>query len=184
MRAGITIGPRSRFIPANPSVAWTVRRRSQHPKDRLQFFFSFELSYLRVPTKPRLGGLPKISDRLSQKPLATRTFIVQNNRVWSLVTRRATALNRADFGRLSRVGGNGLRIANSSRGTRPGKTTSASRVHATSFLAAKFEIGNDKSACSRYSGIWRCNVLPGSKILAKRPGRVRARTELLRGSMR
>jgi hypothetical protein len=34
-------------------------------------------------TKPRLGGLPKINDRLSQKPLATRTFIVQNSRVWS-----------------------------------------------------------------------------------------------------
>ena len=57
----------SRFIPANPSVGLPVRRKSQHPKDRLQFFFSFEMSYLRAPMKPRLGGLPKTSDRLSQK---------------------------------------------------------------------------------------------------------------------
>jgi hypothetical protein len=75
---------------------------SQHPKDRLQFFFSFELSYLKMPMKPRLGGLPKINDRLTQKPLATRTFIVQNSLARSSITRRATALDRADFGRLSR----------------------------------------------------------------------------------
>jgi len=41
------------------------------------------LSYLKMPMKPRLGGLPKINDRLSQKPLATRSFIVQNSVAWS-----------------------------------------------------------------------------------------------------
>lgn len=76
-----------------------VARRSQHPKDRLQFFFSFELSYLKMPMEPRLG-LTKINDRLPQKPLATRTFIVQNSLAWSLVTRLATALDRAEISRL------------------------------------------------------------------------------------
>jgi hypothetical protein len=74
--------------------------------DRLQFLFSFELSYLRVLTKPRLGGPWKIGDQLSQKPLAARALIVQNGRVWFLVTCRATALDRAEIGRFSRVMGN------------------------------------------------------------------------------
>jgi hypothetical protein len=63
--------------------------------DLPSFFFSFELSYLRVPEKPRLGGTPEADDQSSQKPLADHTFIVQNGPAWSLVTRRATASNRA-----------------------------------------------------------------------------------------
>jgi hypothetical protein len=55
--------------------------------------------------KPWPGGLSKITDRLSQKPSATRTFIVQNSRARSLLTRLAVALDRADLSRLSRVGG-------------------------------------------------------------------------------
>jgi len=38
--------------------------------DRLHFFFSFELSYLRTPKKPRLAGHPEDATQLAQKPLA------------------------------------------------------------------------------------------------------------------
>ena len=34
------------------------------------FFFSFELSYLRVSQKPRLAGASEAGDQLQQKPLA------------------------------------------------------------------------------------------------------------------
>ena len=37
---------------------------SQHPMDTLQFFFSFELSYLNVRKKPRPGSLRTIGDQL------------------------------------------------------------------------------------------------------------------------
>jgi 2-hydroxychromene-2-carboxylate isomerase len=47
------------------------------------FFFSFELSYLRAPKKPRLAGVPEVGAQLSLKPLALRTFIVQNGAAWS-----------------------------------------------------------------------------------------------------
>jgi hypothetical protein len=49
----------------------------------LCFFFSFELSYLRAPTNPRLAGAPEVGTQLSQEPLAVRTFIVQNGPAWS-----------------------------------------------------------------------------------------------------
>ena len=61
----------------------SARRIAQCPMDRLLFFFSFELSYLTVPKKPRLGGTSEVDDRLSQEPLAVRTFIVQNGPAWS-----------------------------------------------------------------------------------------------------
>jgi hypothetical protein len=51
--------------------------------DRLHFFFSFELSYFRVPKKPRLAGHPEDVTQLAQKPLAVPTFIVQNGPAWS-----------------------------------------------------------------------------------------------------
>jgi len=60
-----------------------MRRSAQCLVDRLYFFFSFELSYLRVPKKPRLGGAPEIGNQWSQKPLAVRTFLVQNGPSWS-----------------------------------------------------------------------------------------------------
>ena len=47
------------------------------------FFFSFELSYLRAPKKPRLAGVPEVGAQLSQNTLAVRTFIVQNGPAWS-----------------------------------------------------------------------------------------------------
>lgn len=78
-----------------------MRRSAQCPVDRLHFFFSFELSHLRVPKKPRLGGALEIGNQLSQKPLAVSTFIVQNGPSWSRVTRRATASDRAEISRLS-----------------------------------------------------------------------------------
>jgi hypothetical protein len=68
----------SPFIPANPSMRSSIRRGAHCPMDRRPFFFSSEFSYLRVPKKPRLGGLRRFGDQLSQKSLATRTFIVQN----------------------------------------------------------------------------------------------------------
>ena len=71
--------------------------------DRLSFFFSFGFSYLRVPGKPRLGRPRSFGDQLSQKPLARRTFIVQNGPARSCVTRRATASDRAEITRLSPV---------------------------------------------------------------------------------
>ena len=73
--------------------------------DRLHFFFSFDLSYLRTPKKPRLAGHPEVATQLAQKPLAVLTLIVQNGPAWSSATRRATALNRADISRLSPVVG-------------------------------------------------------------------------------
>jgi hypothetical protein len=45
----------SPFIPANRSMRPSFRSNAQCPVDRLHFFFSFDLSYLRVPRKPRLG---------------------------------------------------------------------------------------------------------------------------------
>ena len=44
------------------------------------FFFSFEISYQREPLKPRLGGLPRLVTRFSQKPLAVPAFTVHNGR--------------------------------------------------------------------------------------------------------
>jgi hypothetical protein len=41
-------------------------------------FFSVELSYLKVPGKRRLGRPRRSSDQLTQKSLASPTFIVQN----------------------------------------------------------------------------------------------------------
>ncbi len=51
--------------------------------DRLHFFFSFELSYLGAPKKPRLAGDLEGATRLAQEPLAVTTLIVQNGRAWS-----------------------------------------------------------------------------------------------------
>jgi len=67
--------------------------------DKRHFFFSVELSYLRVPRKRRLGRPRRFSDQLSQKSLASRTFIVQNGPAGSCATRRASALNWAKIGR-------------------------------------------------------------------------------------
>jgi hypothetical protein len=69
------------------------------------FFFSFEFPYLRVPTKPLLGGPRKFGDQLSQKSLASRTFIVQNGPAWSRVTRCGIASDWAQIGRLSQLRG-------------------------------------------------------------------------------
>ena len=56
-------------------------------------------------SKCRLGGPRGFREQLSQKSLASRIFIVQNGPAWSWVRRPATALNRAEFGQLSRLGG-------------------------------------------------------------------------------
>src|ERR1017187_3486793 len=45
----------------------------------LHFFFSFELSYLKAPRKPRLD----VARWPARKPLAVRSFIVQNGPAWS-----------------------------------------------------------------------------------------------------
>jgi hypothetical protein len=44
----------------------------------LHFFFSFELSYLKAPRKPRLD----VARWPARKPLAVRSFIVQNGGAW------------------------------------------------------------------------------------------------------
>ena len=66
---------------------------------------------MRVPRKRRLGRPRRFSDQLSQKSLASRTFIVQNGPAWSWVTRRPTALNRAKIGRYSPVLGTCARVS-------------------------------------------------------------------------
>ena len=58
---------------------------------------------MRAPDKPPLAEVPEVVSQLAQKPLAVRSFIVQNGPAWSSVTRRATALDRAQIGRLSRI---------------------------------------------------------------------------------
>ena len=70
--------------------------------DRLHFFFSFELSYLKSASESASGGAPEVCDQMQEKPLAVPTFIVQNGRAWSRVTRRATASDPAEIGRISR----------------------------------------------------------------------------------
>ena len=45
----------------------------------LHFFFSFELYYLKAPRKPRLD----VARWPARKPLAVRSFIVQNGSAWS-----------------------------------------------------------------------------------------------------
>ena len=60
-----------------------ARRSTPCPMDRHPFFFSIEFSYLRVPKKPRLAGAPEGWHRVVTKPLAVRTFIVQNGPAWS-----------------------------------------------------------------------------------------------------
>ena len=54
---------------------------TQCPMYGLSFFFSFELSYQRVPLKPPLGGAPDVGDRLPPKPLAVPALIAE----WSCV---------------------------------------------------------------------------------------------------
>src|SRR5450759_1410385 len=81
----------------------SVRQSAQRPMDRLQFFFSFELSYFRAPKKPRLAGHPEGATQLAREPLAVPTFIVQNGPAWSSAARSAKAFNRADISRLSPV---------------------------------------------------------------------------------
>src|ERR1035437_124809 len=90
---------RSRFIPANPQggspldEALTVRWLGLH------FFFSFDLSYLKAVGKP-VWPEP---GRLAQKPLAVRTFMVQNGPAGSWASHRARASNRVVIGRYSRL---------------------------------------------------------------------------------
>ena len=45
-------------------------------------FLLYEFSDSRVLNKPRREA-PKVGDQVSQKSLASRTFIVQNGRTWS-----------------------------------------------------------------------------------------------------
>src|ERR1035438_7381127 len=73
----------SPFIPANPSMRSSVGRSPQCSMDRLHFFFSFELSYLRVLQKAQSGRSLEVGTQLAQKPLAVRSFIVQNGPSWS-----------------------------------------------------------------------------------------------------
>jgi hypothetical protein len=51
--------------------------------DRLHFFFSFELSYLRMSQKPRPAALRGLVVTSRQALHATLAFTVQNGRVWS-----------------------------------------------------------------------------------------------------
>jgi hypothetical protein len=48
--------------------------------DRLHFFFSFELPYLRYPRNRRQAGSEGCSQLLTKISLASPTFIVQNDR--------------------------------------------------------------------------------------------------------
>ena len=74
-----------RRLSFGANVPWgaSVRQSTQCPMDRLSFFFSFELSYQRVPLKPPLGGAPEVGDQLPLKPLAVPALIVQNGRAFS-----------------------------------------------------------------------------------------------------
>jgi len=74
----------SRFKPANLSLRSSVGRSTQGPMDRPSF-----LLFVRAvlpespPPEARLGGLPRLVVRCSQKPLAVPAFTVQNGRAWS-----------------------------------------------------------------------------------------------------
>ena len=82
------VPPGSPFIPANPQMRSSVRRRAQSPMDRLPFFFSFE-SVLPEERPGRLSGRRRRRlTRLPQKPLDLRSNIVQNGPAWSCVTPR------------------------------------------------------------------------------------------------
>jgi hypothetical protein len=72
--------PGSRFIPANPSMGSSVRRRTLRPVDRPSF-----LLFVRVvlPESGQEGQSGRSPGDWVQKPLAVRTFIVQNGPAWS-----------------------------------------------------------------------------------------------------
>ena len=75
--------PSGRRLPANVPWKASVRQSSQCSMNWLSSFFSFELSYQRVPLRRRLGGVPEAGDQLPPKPLAVPAFIVQNGRALS-----------------------------------------------------------------------------------------------------
>ena len=79
----------------------SVRSSAQSRTDGLHFFFSFALSYLKSASEPASGAGPSVSAQMQEKLLAVPTLIVQNDRVWSRVTRRANASDRAEIGRIS-----------------------------------------------------------------------------------
>ena len=70
--------------------------------DRPSFLF-FVRAVLpdRVP-KPRLDGLSRLGGQVSQRPLAVPAFTVQNGHGGLEWTRRATTMDRAEIGRISR----------------------------------------------------------------------------------
>ena len=80
-------------------VRFAVRRSAPGPMDRRHFFFSVELSYGRVLRKRRLGRPRRFRDPLSQKSLASRSFIVQNGPAWSRAMPHASTLNWVKIGR-------------------------------------------------------------------------------------
>jgi len=96
---------RSPFIPANPSVRWAVERSARCPLVRLHFFFSFEFVLLETGQEASSGRSRKGGSQLAQKLLAVPSFVVQNGPAWSRSTRRATASDRAQISRLSRIRG-------------------------------------------------------------------------------
>jgi hypothetical protein len=71
--------------------------------DRRHFFFSVEPSYSRMLGKRRVGRPRRFRDPLSQKSLASRSFIVQNGPAWSQATPHASTLNWVRIGRCSRL---------------------------------------------------------------------------------
>jgi hypothetical protein len=91
-----------RFNPANLSWRPSVGRSTQGPMDRPAFLL-FVRAVLpeRVP-KPRLAGQRGWVVRSHKKSLAVPAFTVQNGHASSSVTRRATTVDCAEIGRISR----------------------------------------------------------------------------------
>lgn len=92
-----------RINPANPSLMSAVGRRTRCPMNRLSILFFRSICSIREYSKPRLGGVPRSEITCPQEPLAAAAFIVQNGRAWFCMTHPATAVDRAEIGRISHL---------------------------------------------------------------------------------
>jgi hypothetical protein len=70
--------------------------------DRSSFLLFVRAVLPERVTNPRLGGSARLIVRSRKKPVAVLTFTVQNGRVSSGATCRATTVDRAEIGLISR----------------------------------------------------------------------------------
>lgn len=70
--------------------------------DRPSFLFLVRAVLPEGVLKPRLDGIARLGGQVSQRPLAVPAFTVQNGHGDLEWTRRATTMDRAEIGRISR----------------------------------------------------------------------------------